>query len=87
MTRLRVQIGQVSGCRHPLDAAELGQRVAAELGELLAREPLPRMPPAGAVIQVDGGRVHTGSAATAASLAYSIARHVHTTLCTATPCR
>jgi hypothetical protein len=87
MTRLRVQIGQVSGCRHQLDPEELSQRVAAELGELLAREPIPRMPPAGAVIQVDGGRVHTGSAATAASLAYSIARHVHTTLYTATPCR
>lgn len=87
MTRLRVQIGQVSGCRHRLDPEELSQRVAAELCELLAREPLPRMPPAGAVIQVDGGRVHTGSAATAASLAYSIARHVHTTLCTAKPCR
>lgn len=87
MTRLRVQIGQVSGCRHRIDAEELSHRVAAELSELLAREPLPRMPPAGAVIKVDGRRVHTGSAPTAASLAYSIARHVHTTLYTATPCR
>jgi len=87
VTRLRVQISQVSGCRHRLDPEELSQRVAAELGELLAREPLPRMLPAGAVIHLDGGRVHTGSAASAASLAFSIARHVHTTLYTATPCR
>jgi hypothetical protein len=87
MTRLRVHIGRVTGCRHPLDSDELSHRVAAELGELLAREPLPRMPAPGAVIEVPGGRVHTGSAATSASLAYSIARHVHTTLYTATPCR
>jgi hypothetical protein len=87
MTPLRVNIGQISGCRHKLDSEELSERVAAELGELLARAPLPRMPAPGTVISVPGGRVHTGSAATAASLAHSIALHIYTTLYTATPCR
>lgn len=87
MTALRVQIGRVSGCEHQIDSHELSQRVAVELGELLAREPLPRFPPPGTVIRAPSGRVHAGSASTAASIAHAIARHLHTTLYTATPCR
>jgi hypothetical protein len=87
MTPLRVRIDRVSGCRNQLDPGELSERVAAELRELLAREPLPRLPPAGTVIRAPVGRVHTGSAATAASVAHAIARHLHTTLSTGATCR
>ena len=87
MTALRVQIDRISGCPHQLDTAELSSRVAAELRELLAREPLPRVPPPGTVIRTGTSRVHTGSASTAAGVAHAIARHLHTTLCTGTTCR
>jgi hypothetical protein len=87
VTPLRVQIGRITGCGHELDARELSSRVAAELAELLAREPLPRTPPPGTVIRAPIGRVHTGSASTAAGVAHAIARHLHTTLYTGTPCR
>lgn len=86
MTPLRVQIGRVT-CRHPLDAEELSSRVTAELRALLAREPLPHIPPPGTVINAPMGRVHTGSASTAAAVAHAIARHLHTTLYTGTSCR
>ena len=87
MTPLRVQIDRVTGCHHQLDPQELSQRVALELRELLAREPLPRVPPPGTVIRAPIGRVHTGSATTAAGVAYAIARHLHTTLSTGVTCR
>jgi hypothetical protein len=87
MTPLRVQIDRITGCRHPLDPQELSQRVAVELRDLLAREPLPRLPPPGTVIRAPVGRVHTGNATTAASVAHAIARHLHTTLSTGAACR
>jgi hypothetical protein len=87
MTPLRVQIGRVSGCAHRIDSDELSQRVAAELRELLAREPLPRVPAPGTVIRAPIGRIHTGSASTAAGVAHAIARHLHTTLYTGASCQ
>jgi hypothetical protein len=81
---VRFHLSRIDGCRHQLDREELGQRVAAELQELLAREPLPRPPDPGAVIRLDGARVHVGSTATAASLAHAIARRLYAALHTAT---
>ena len=87
MTSIRVRIDSVSGCSEPLDAEELGARVAAELAELLARMPLASPPPPGSVVQAPGGRVHTGSTVTAASVAHAIARLVYIALQSAAPCR
>ena len=66
--------------RPRLDPDDLRRRVELELAELLAREPLRTVPPAGARIQAAGGRVHSGSAATPASVAHAIARRIHTGL-------
>lgn len=59
---------------------DLGRRVEAELVRLLERETPPQALRDGALIAVPGGRVHTGSLASPASVAHALARHVHAAL-------
>jgi hypothetical protein len=76
--RLAVKIESVAAPRgRGLDAEDLSVRVSAELRELLAREPLRRLPSGGATVSVPGGPVRIASLASPSAVAHALARRVH----------
>jgi len=81
VTRLAVRIGSVTVPRgRGFDAADLGARVEAELRELLAQQPLRRLPEPGVPLTLEGGAVPAPSLASPAAAAHAIACRIHTSL-------
>jgi hypothetical protein len=73
MAMITVRIGTLAA-PPGTDVTTLHEDIARELRTLLEREPVGRLPEQ---IALPGGRVH---AASDASLAYAVARHVHNEL-------
>jgi hypothetical protein len=64
-----------------LDPVDLCERVELELAALLTRMPLPERRGSPDVwLKLGGGRVNVAATATDASVAYALARHVHSAL-------